>query len=399
MLENVDWIRHELSSDKRRFLNINEVYFLAWEINNALRWNQLATDSEFSDFLSLAWWEIPPIVRQISTEIVEKNLPILDMTKNLPLDFSSNNYLKIFIESSRQKMEMVRKKNPSVSHLTLNNQEWYIRNKYINFLRLAWIIDEANYDILYKENMYAFMESEVNTHFSREVTLYRNWPTWDVKIIEDKDVLTIWPWSGRDEFYFLRNWAKSISTIDLSSYVISSLKNKAMNLKPELGRRFDVQPPNDMISALKEINEKWKQFDTIYWHSVFHYFDNEELKNLFKLALWWLREWGHLAFAIKAPWVNFDWNWICLVREERAMFEWDLEDKYVKKRWFLTNDWLIRFFRDGYEFKSILPWVKNDWFKFNQRYKSDFTIEWYESPDWNPQEFYYFIFKKEKIKD
>ena len=288
------------------------------------------------------------------------------------------------------------------------------RNKFLNYLVLIGLLEPVPYDVLHglddEVGAYNFSTKQEQNLFAEDVKNYKNGPNPVKGIIEGKEVLSLGSGNGLDESFFLEEGeAKKVILVDSSPLMIDRQSKVRKALRRMLRLKFKVpREPQEMFGKLKNMMEKNKKVNTIYGHSVTHYFDDEKLGELFELVMGCLKKGGHFTFAVKAPGALHDGNGIPLDISEKI---W-IVDSGGKKRittttetegikieptrkvW-LNDDGQVRFFRSIEELLRIIKKIGlGSEFGFNVKVQAIFTIEDYDIKDGGEQDFYRVILKK-----
>ncbi len=310
--------------------------------------------------------------------------------------------LKSFVEAAilREKEINIEKKSEKLSerNRTLIGHEHLESNHWLNYLRLIGLIPPIGEGLWHT---FELAEKKNPTEFAGHVVAKSG-----LTFARGKNVLSLGPGSGRDEKLFLGAEAKKTQMVDKSGHMLKKLKATKEGLKSELQDRFEVpERTEDMLEVLSRMEQNGETVDIIYSHSTLHYFDDDQLQEIFRLCKACLNPGGHLAFAIKGPKATFDGQGIRLTCQESQFVDVHgtdatAEHRTMKSAW-LNPDGQIRFFRDSSRIRHMVR-EKDNPDRDKEEYlfsivDSGGTFENdYEVEGQGRQELLYFIFKKEE---
>jgi SAM-dependent methyltransferase len=418
MLENIDSIREVLEHDSSK-IKLDEISEYLHELTK-----QYENFDELLEDKNQATKE----GRKLSTRFSNPNISLLRGTiLAVQEGVNSQIYADAIIQNGRREKRSVDKniKQEELSTTPLSlpgenneNHTWLEENKYKNWGRLLIPegenflgLESIDYDELHRRGMYLFSDTDDIATFARKVENYQNGPSGQMKIIDDKLVLTLGPGAGNDEEFFIANGARVVS-LEGSEYMRNKIKEKFKGegiLSEDLETILDEnneqkwyleEESPSFFEGMEKLAEQGAQFDTLYFHSAAHYFDEPTLKKFFKLAHTIIKPGGHIAGAFKAIDATLDGEGIQLMDKRvlnktddpRYMLEPEKKEQQETRRergWF-NPDGQTRFFRD--------PEVLHEIFEesgFKKRSRESRTVENYETYGVD-QEFDYYIYKKEE---
>lgn len=395
LLEGVDTIANAMNkpSSKTSF-NLDGVIDCASEFHEKVGEFSLDDESGETNLIDSVG-SISKQSQQCANKLLQ--LPVLNFVEESKNEGISSqlffdSFIAAFVQQRNSILDALKKGSINVDTLVLKNQEWLIKNSYRNILREVGVLPPIDYDELHRSEMYCFTNSDLQTNFAVNIEKYRNGPFHKETLINGKEILTIGAGNGSDERFFSEHGAKSVETIEGSKFMVDRLQTR------EHKDTFHVpENPVDMLEALLKYKEEGRKFDTIYGHSVTHYFDKPKLKELLRLFLDCLKPEGYLAFAVKAPGAILDGNGIPLIVKEDERKRHGKVIKDVEIRAFRNFDGQARYFRDEDSWTHILESVtNNEGYGLDVRSKTAFYVEDYESKGNKPQRFHYFVYRKEK---
>ncbi len=258
----------------------------------------------------------------------------------------------------------------------LNVAIFFQRQKLLNWFVLVGLLDKAPYNLLYKLNAYNFMTKTERNLCTQHLAGYSNaTPDSQGGIFAGKSVLCLGDGNGVDGKFILDCGAKEVTLIDGGNVAMQYQKNLRDSLPdPQTQARFHIESQTwDMMSYLQDMKNRDEKVDTVFGHSVTHYYDDATFKKLCGLVLDVLNEGGHFAFAVKLPGAFHDGNGIPLLIKESVLKPVDGvgtrrstgEHIFRDSMWF-NDDGQTRYFRTQETLKQRISEVRTNgcWFEF-----------------------------------
>jgi len=247
---------------------------------------------------------------------------------------------------------------------------WFLENAWKNYFRLMELEPPVSYNEVFQNAGYNITENLQPSQFAHSVARYGRGLGKIGRLLEGT-LLTIGSGPNiRDEKFFVGAAALSSNKLDkilindTSGYVIQKVQNilqpenASQPFNPYANKIHIEGEPMDTFQKLEKLIDEKTFVDTIYSLSVFHYFDNVQLKALFEKFFEVLQPGGHLAFSVKVPKTTFDGVGIPL-SDKSLQFDapQEMNESPTERIW--TKTWMgldgqIRTFRDYKTFEDIL---------------------------------------------
>lgn len=387
-------------------LDSEDIEYAATEIREKLD-NVLINDAEsLSPDETLRLLEdIPtPTFTEQQTEIINsfwgKGNSVSDAIGAYGEEFgSAEKIVFTFIQAAKNKIWEVLNNHDaemkSAKKLVNKNEEWLIRNRILNWLRIPGIIPTTNPEVRYEEAMTDFVtEDSPNPVFADRMITYKNGAPIPF-VVEGNDVAEIAGGNGRDQAYYItKGKANSVTSVDSSPAMLQRQRERREKLPTELKEKMIVpNAPQEMHTFFQERAQKIKdgeehlQFDGIISFGSAHYFSKKELKELISLEYDCLKDGGYCALGVKIPNKKESNEDNQSTEENPYITEGILLDD-SKYPIVLGSDGLVRHFRDPKQIEKI---AKN--IGFITREENTYVAESYETSK-NEQTMTYYIFKK-----
>ncbi len=355
MIRNFDFIKNSCSESS---IDLDEVYRQSSEIKALL--NDVKITHDLLDIL-IESLKIESLARvREMGEALFKSVSIYDFNLALKgVKCKPNEYVATFFDAAKNKINELR--NFLTQPLPINQLRSIANSDNLSFRDLlvqykvdSWLVaigalDGINYDQIHKLSGYNFTHKKQPNLFAQNTSNYVNGdPENPTFLVKDKNILSIGSGNGIDEKFFLENGAKKVEVIESSRYALSLITKTRDSIQNRLKNKLVIpSSPQDMISSLDDYLQQGIKFDTIYCHSVLHYFDDPTLKHIISLIVQCLNEGGYFSFATKLPGATLDGNGIPLINDVESIKRRDDSiQNIVHLRGWLNNDTQCRFFRD-----------------------------------------------------